>query len=699
MPRTATRPGGATPARSTRAASVALEVTPGTRKSTRVSARQSLGPRDIVANPALPEIQTQQSYAYGSSKTPALPEQLQARDLRRSAVANRLNEAVEEAERNFETHAAELRGPSPAESHKSARDARAQKRASKEPSQQPPSQTPDDVRKHNRTDAWLNGADLDKIPEEDSREDETEEELQTPQQDRPSSPPSSFPTGSFNHSYNYERGWRPPRLPQPVPDPKPNPEAEAEPEEEQQREPQTNHEPRARVEHQRQHMSFLTRKETRIKEAYRATILFFRNLSYGLFRWTTRMVRMMQKSFLDIPDSPITGALFQSLCVIVVLGIAGLSFCAIFTRTCDASSVSIVSQSLQRFCGQCSSSNFELSSWNLTHADPSDLNALLKALQRTQMQIGQIESRLSSRIDSSLASQTAETAALRSHQEGLELQIRRLNSQHEPPAHQAQSKDVASPLIAKMNFFSPSSRALIIPGITSPTRAQQHSLPLRVVLNMVGLRKTISPPPITALGPWQDEGDCWCAAAVPIKTKGKQDSIRLGVKTSQLIYPTELVIEHFPSSGTTEPGVAPRELELWADFSGMSPEEFAKLHVQDLVDESAQDWFLPGRNSRAKTWARIGSATYAISPSTDNAHGYEMEADETYEHAKQYGRRVPGNQKDVDHVQRFNLAINQNGLLHYSNRYLLRVKNNYGSDHTCLYRVRLHGLPLDREGK
>lgn len=702
MPRTATRTGGATPARSTRAASVVPQGTPGARKSTRAAARNSLGPRDIVANPALPEIQIQQSYAYGSSKTPALPEQLQARDLRRSAVANRLNEAVEEAERNFETHAAELRDPSPVGSQKSARDVRAQKRASKESSQPPthrgpPSETPDDVRKQNRTNAWLNGADLDNIPEENSRDGSSEIEPTTPQQDRQSSVPSSFPTGSFNHSYNYERGERAPKLPQPEPDP--GPEAEAQPEDTNQPEAEAQVERQAPAVAQRQYTSFITRTKTRIKNMYDTIIDWIQAILTALYHWLARMVQMMQKSLHDLPDSPVTEALFKSLCAIVVLSIAGLAFCAIFTRTCNASSVSIVSQSLQRFCGQCSSSTLApLTTWNLTDADSNDMNVLLKALQQTQTQIAQIESRLSSRLDSSLASQSAETATLRSHQENLELQIRRLNSQHNPAVGQAQSNDVASPLIAKMNFFSPSSGALIIPGLTSPTRAKQYPLPIRVALQMAGFRNNISPPPIAALEPWQDEGDCWCAADVPKQAKGKQDSARLGIRTSQQIYPTELVIEHFPSSGALEPGVAPRELELWADFAHLSEQDFAKLHVQDLVDESAEDWLVLGRGSRAKTWARVGSATYAISLGQVNSEGFEMDAGETYEHVRRNGIKTSA-KKAVDHVQRFNLAINQNGLLHYSDRYVLRVQTNHGSDHTCLYRVRLHGLPLDWENR
>ncbi|KAK5103435.1 hypothetical protein LTS08_002850 [Lithohypha guttulata] len=142
--------------------------------------------------------------------------------MKRRAVENRLNAAVDEAERNFEAHAAELRSHSP-ESQKVARADRAQRRASKEAPQRPiTSPTPDNVRKQNRTAAWIDDSQLDDIPEEETRHDSPESQPQTPHVDRAGSEPSSLPTGSLDHSYNYERGLRRPNLPQPEPEIRPN---------------------------------------------------------------------------------------------------------------------------------------------------------------------------------------------------------------------------------------------------------------------------------------------------------------------------------------------------------------------------------------------------------------------------------------------------------------------------------------------
>lgn len=718
-PKASVRQRNATPARSTRAATTALQDTPGTRRSTRGGSRQPIATKDVVSNPALPEIQTQQSYAYGSSKTPALPEQLHARDLSMHAVANRLNAAADEAERNFEARAAEVRGSASPDSQAAARESRAQRRASKEPvlisSQTLLRETPEDVRKQSRTADWINSSQLDEIPEEDS---EADGEPQTPERDRGVSEPSSFPTGSFDHSYNYERGERGPRLPQPEPDLEP----EQEPEPRRSREAQPLHRQESVIRRQqRQKTPLWKRTKSKISwlrvamrdSAYRICLAVRRSiqrLCSAVWHWIYRMIQMMQKSLLEIPDSPVTSILFKSLIVLTVVSISGFLLCTVFTYTCDANSTSIVSQSFQTLCGQCRTSNFNsIQGRNLTTTNPNDMSGLLSALQQTQKQIAQIETRLNSKIDSSHASHSADTAHLRVHQDSLEQQIRRLKSQRSSSA--SSSSDVPSPLIGKINFFSPSSGATIIPHLTSPTRTQAFWFPYKLGLRMLGLRKSLSPPPITALEPWLDEGDCWCAAEVDTDNgssrqhQRSQDSIRLAVQVSQQIYPTELVIEHFPSTGSLEPGLAPKDIEIWADFAGLTYTEWQRLHIEDLVSESPDSTFLP-KTAGARTWAKIGIGRYAISSSsnayTGESGGYEMSADETYGHVGRSwnpGQDVGGDDQEVGHVQRFNLAINQHGLLHYSDRFLVRVRNNHGAGYTCLYRVRLHGMPReDRHG-
>lgn len=680
-PRSSVRNRTATPARATRAATVATQDTPGTRRSARAASRQPTAIRDSVANPALPEIQLQQSYAYGSSKTPALPEQLHASQIpSMRAVANRLADANAEAEQNFEARAAELKANTP-ESQTSARDTRAQRRATKEPVRKPPppsSPTPDSVRKQDRVAAWVDSSQLDSVPEEEP----IEEEVVASERDRGGSEPSSFPDGSFDHSYNYERGLRGPDLPLPEPEP------------DRQRSDRTpvptqNSVRVTQANAQNTTTPLLSRIRSRTKEACRSIWRFIQDMMSAMRSWLRRMVQMMQKSISELPDAPFTSTLFKTFLLSAVIGIAGISFCTLFTYTCNPGSTSVISQSLQRVCGQCSGSNAaESTGWNLTTADPHDLNALLSALRQTQTHISQVESRLSSRIDSSQASHIAGITALRSHQEVLESQIRRLKAQNAPNQRQS-SQAVSSPLIAdKINFFSVSSGAAVIPELTSPTRIRGRSFLGKIGQRMLGLHQPAFSPAVTALEPWTDEGDCWCAAA--------NHSLHLGVQLTQQIYPTELIIEHFPSKSSLQPGNAPREIELWADFQGLNAKDWTKLHVEDLISDSGMPPVGTSKVGVQQTWARIGTAMYVIASETaqQSGHAYEMAADDTYGAQSARNMDEDGLDTEVSHVQRFNLQVNQHGLLHHTSRFLLRAVSNHGADHTCLYRVRLHGLPL-----
>lgn len=700
-PRASLRPREATPARSTRAASAAQQETSATRRSTRAASRQPIATKDVVSNPALPEIQTQQSYAYGSSKTPALPEQLRSRTLNMSAVAAHLDDVTNEAERNLQAHATEARGP-PSETQPTTQGERAQGRASRQVSRNPskasPDQNPARARKHNRVADWVQSSShLDDISEVDSPAQSSSE------RDREVSLPSSFPDGSFDHSYSYEKGERGPRLPQPKDFRQPHSRSPP------RSQPQATQGQRLRSHLESRKMQDGDSPPSRapglvlgLRNGVTRLWALSKQIIGGLCSYVLRILRTMQISLAELPDSPVLSMLFKAIFTGIFISTLSFMFCLGFAQYCDSSSTSIVSQTLQSICGTCSASA-TLPTWNVS--DPSDVQQLLDALKQTHTQIAQVESRLNSRISLNHASLSSDASTLRSHQEALELQIRRLSKTQHSLESTSSLGEVTSPLIPRINFFSPANGAVIIPRLTSPTLAQKFFFPIAVGLRALGIRKYLSPPPVTALESWLDEGDCWCAAAPPAKNAGSsrgggQDSVRLAIQISHEIYPTELVVEHYPATGSLEPGTAPKDIELWADFSKLNFEEWAQLHIQDLIDESPDQSFVPGQSGSQKTWARIGMASYQISTSQEvvGIETHELGADETYGSLRQQSipaiKSSEAHGQAQNHVQRFNLGINQNGLLHFADRYMVRVTSNHGAPHTCLYRVRLHGQPV-----
>lgn len=158
--------------------------------------------------------------------------------------------------------------------------------------------------------------------------------------------------------------------------------------------------------------------------------------------------------------------------------------------------------------------------------------------------------------------------------------------------------------------------------------------------------------PATALTAWHDYGDCWCAADQPKFGELGQDFVRLSLSTNEMIYPSELVVEHVPSAANPTREATPRKIELWADFSHLNDDEWRQLKLDDMQQG----------NVLGPNWAKVGKMKYDVSRS--------------------------------NHVQTGLLDVNQYELQHTAQHFMVRVTANYGGKNVCLYRVRLHGRPV-----
>lgn len=585
------------------------------RRTTRGASQQPSLADANVNNPRLPEVQIQQSYAYGSSKTPVLPTQLVARNkMNLREMADTIDAGVEQAQQHLQHHIDETH----ANLQKDARDDRARRRASRSNSREG-SEASDGVEqdKTQRVAAWassLENSQLDEVPEEEEdKEDDGSAESMPDDDTHKDTDPSSFPSGMFDHSYNYERNLRKPNV-------------------------------------------IIRRPEDSIFRTAWTTMKAFSQRSrqassrylISIFDWFLRLFQAGCRAIRDIPNSPIIFIVTNVIVALLLACAVGLLFCYAYSNyVCDPYSSSVMGLTLQKFCGTCTRSPSP--SLNLTAGEGADLSKLFAAINNMNTQIRAVEAQISDKLESQSAAVDKSLDALRKQHSELSNHLAGLQ-----PGRSTMAGDVASPVMAKVNYFAPNNGALIEPRLTSPTMQKPDPRWRRVVLRLILSAVYRSRPPETALSPWQDVGDCWCASANP----KQDDSMRLGVRVIEMIYPTELVVENYPNAGSLFPGATPKTIQVWADFEHLDSREWQSLNIRQMQGDSPV----------GPTYALIGQVEYDASV-------------------------------EASHVQHFRLEVNQHQLVYAAQSFVIRVVSNHGSDYTCLYRVRMHGIPAVGVGK
>ncbi|KAH7159762.1 spindle pole body-associated protein sad1 [Dactylonectria estremocensis] len=211
----------------------------------------------------------------------------------------------------------------------------------------------------------------------------------------------------------------------------------------------------------------------------------------------------------------------------------------------------------------------------------------------------------------------------------------------------------------QVNYFGVGSGATIDAKITASTFDPLEKGMISEESYKKGIRGAHPFPPIAALNPWQDEGDCWCAAR-DLNHRGNPHGAALSVQLAHHIVPRHVVVEHILPGATTDPDARPRQIEIYAHIADGTVRnrvrDFAATHFPDNVD----DWDLQAANY-GTAFVKIGQFVY---------EGAEL-------HGGVYVHRLHSDLVDLDAE---------------TDQVVVRAVSNYGAKtHTCFYRVRLFG--------
>ncbi|KAJ5492145.1 Sad1/UNC-like C-terminal [Penicillium expansum] len=302
-----------------------------------------------------------------------------------------------------------------------------------------------------------------------------------------------------------------------------------------------------------------------------------------------------------------------------------------------------------------------------------------------------------SKMDVQMSSLSNEISSVRSEQSSIHDSTPTDASLHRKP-------------IYKVNFLSVALGAMIDPAKTSPTLGPKQSTTFRALLwaSSFATRRSIRAPqsPMSALSTWEEVGDCWCSAP-------RNGTTQLSVLLGRDIVAEELVVEHIPVGASLEPEAAPQIVELWARFkvnphktpvkAKPTPEArpgrgFLKLFGDATVSQAPP-------STQAPSSRETGLGGFLI-PGIGSLHGLVMDLlrrSNPFEPPSAYSDdpilgpnfyrigKVEYDLHSPDYAQAFKLNTIVDVSTIRVDKVVFRVTSNWGANHTCIYRFKLHG--------
>lgn len=193
----------------------------------------------------------------------------------------------------------------------------------------------------------------------------------------------------------------------------------------------------------------------------------------------------------------------------------------------------------------------------------------------------------------------------------------------------------------RRNFFNMEVGATIDPRLTSITRA-----PINLLYSVLApLSGKWFPGPMvnqadTALRPWTETGQSWCAASSDLG----QGQLQLGIALPYIVRPLAVTLEHQLEHLSFDPTNSARHVELWVE----SHEDSTGANVNNDCG--------PTPEGMDEFWFCVAKMEFSRFNGEEKSQRIEFRN---------------------EHV--------------FTNHFAFRVMDNWGSDHTCLYRVQMHG--------
>ncbi|KAI1463086.1 uncharacterized protein F4812DRAFT_464085 [Daldinia caldariorum] len=212
-------------------------------------------------------------------------------------------------------------------------------------------------------------------------------------------------------------------------------------------------------------------------------------------------------------------------------------------------------------------------------------------------------------------------------------------------------------IVNQVNFFGVGSGAVIDPH--SSSRPWELPKDSKYKSKEWYLHNGYRPqPPSSAISPWSEEGECFCAGKI---VKGVPEITNaIGIMTSVAVIPQHLVVEHILPGSTLDPNAMPKDIEVWAYIEEVTLREevraFSSNNIHNQLEAEAP--------TVPDGFVKIGHFTYE---------------------QKDYG----------DGVQIFKMSSELTSMRAATKHVIIKAVTNYGADHTCFYRLKLYGEAVD----